>query len=145
MKISNKIAQKSIYGLFRGTMVVYLLITIMFLLFHQYSYTIWLALLLVSDIILYFYMEPDQIDFFVHDSSVEVSQKESFKKNVREYVLENNTINNLFIKNHLFGIKTILWFQIDGDDTSYYINLTFFDPVCRDRIIQTFLTQLIKK
>ncbi|QZT36352.1 hypothetical protein K5X82_13905 [Halosquirtibacter xylanolyticus] len=145
MKISNKIAQKSLYGLFRGTMFVYLMVSLMFLLFHQYTYMIWVAVLFVSDIFLYFYMEPDQIDLFVHEDSVEVAQKESFKKDVREYRLDNHTIKNILIKNHLFGIKTMLWFQIEGDDAHYYINLTFFDPACRDKIIQTFLLQLTKK
>ncbi|QZE13399.1 hypothetical protein K4L44_12495 [Halosquirtibacter laminarini] len=144
MKISNKISQKSIYGLFKGSMVVYILVTVMFLLFHKNEYLWWVGLFFISDISLFLYMEPDQIDVMVHEDGVEVNQKELFKKDIRRFNLNNKSISNIFIKNHLFGIKTILWFQLDGDfGRYYYINLSLFDNPSRDQIMNAFLQKLM--
>lgn len=144
MKLSNKKTHKSIYGLFKGTLLVYLLITVMLLFFHQYRYMLWILFFFLTDLFLFFYMEPEQIDLSIGDEGVSVMHKECFRSQKRDYFLENQSVTELFIKNKLFGIKTLLWFKLEGSEDYYYINLSFFDPLQRDKVLELFLVQLVR-
>lgn len=145
MKLSNKKAHKSIFGLFKGTLLIYLMVTIMFLFFHQYRYMLWILFFFVTDLFLFFYMEPEQIDLSQEKEGVSVVHKECFRSEKRSYFIENHSVTEMFIKNKLFGLKTLLWFKLKDSDDYYYINLSFFDPSNRDKILELFLVQLIRR